>query len=128
MIQVQTPSTGADELVGRLDAAIALTLTARRSATADVADGLALCGDLLGLCARDRAAYEALVRDRRPAIGLWLWRLALAVAAAGWPAHGLGLLDALPGVLVDGAAREVIAQAFYPAVEPTPLQAVGGAR
>lgn len=114
-------------LQDRLDAVAASALGAAPIATFQIATGLSLCEDLLALRQVDRASYEALIAARRPLLGVWLWRLALAVAAAGWPSAGLELLDALPGVLVDGACREVVAAAFR---EPagTPLRAVGGGR
>lgn len=111
----------------RLDAVAASALRAAPIATFQIATGLSLCEDLLALRQVDPASYEAAIAARRPLLGVWLWRLALAVAAAGWPSAGLELLDALPGVLIDGACREVVAAAFRePAVAP--LRAVGGGR
>lgn len=111
----------------RLDAAAASALRSEPIASGHVGAGLQLCEDLLALRQVDRAGYEAVIAARRPLLGVWLWRLALAVAAAGWPSAGLELLDALPGVLVDGACREVVAAAFREPSVPQ-LRAVGGAR
>ena len=58
------------------------------------------------------AAWHKAVAARQAEVGLWLYRMALAVAAAGCPGLAVSLLDSLPGVTVDGAVRLALAEAL----------------
>lgn len=57
-------------------------------------------------------AWRRAVAARQPALGLWLYRLALAVAAAGAVAQARELLDSLPGVAVADEVREALGLAL----------------
>jgi hypothetical protein len=133
MSPLSDPSTS--ELATRV-AAAAATARRRRLGTPDVATAVTLVGEMVMLFGRDPSAYTLVVTEV-PGLSGWLWQLALAVAAAGWPGHGLALLDCLPGVVHCAAARDVLVTAVARAAESlaataslenAPIFAVGGGR
>ena len=75
-------------------------------------------------------SYQRLVDDRERALALWLFDLALAVAAVGLQADAPALLDALPDVDGPGEGRGTLlaellelAACEAEATRPTPAQA-----
>jgi hypothetical protein len=53
-------------------------------------------------------AWRRAVHQRGSELALWLWGVALGVAALGLADQALGLLDALPGVNAGGSGRRAL--------------------
>jgi hypothetical protein len=107
MILVDSVKQQPPSLVAALDQALSVR---RRCQTARgrVCEELDLVARIQDAAVVAPRAWRRAVRQRGSELALWLWGVALGVAALGMADQALGLLEALPGVNAGGGGRRAL--------------------